>query len=351
MPTPTTLADRQTASHANGHAASGHPSHSRSILSTIYAPVATELAEVERRLAGELRSDYPFVDELVRYGCLLGGKRMRPALLLLVAKAIAGRVNEAHLTLATVVEMIHTATLVHDDVLDEAAMRRHLATVNSRWDNEASVLLGDFLFSHAFYLASTLDSTLGCRRIGRATNIVCEGELRQKGSRGNFLLPEQEYLEIIEAKTAELTAVSARLGAEFAGASEHVAVEMDGFGRDLGIAFQIADDLLDVQGEEQSTGKSLGTDLEKQKPTLPIIRALAVANEADRQMLLELLQSDSRRTELLMPLLVRYEALDYARERGQYFADRARQRLSGLSTSPARDVLAAMTQFVMSRNV
>jgi octaprenyl-diphosphate synthase len=350
MSTPT-LADRQAVSHVNGHASSSPATHSRTILSTIYAPVAAELAEVERRLAGELRSDYPFVDELVRYGCLLGGKRMRPALLLLVAKAIAGRVNEAHLTLGTVVEMIHTATLVHDDVLDEAAMRRHLATVNSRWDNEASVLLGDFLFSHAFYLASTLDSTVGCRRIGRATNIVCEGELRQKGSRGNFLLPEQEYLEIIEAKTAELTAVSARLGAEFAGASESLASQMDGFGRDLGIAFQIADDLLDVQGEEQATGKSLGTDLEKQKPTLPIIRALAVADGADRSTLLELLQSDNRRPELLAPLLARYEALDYARQKGQSFADRARERLSGLSASPARDVLAAMTEFVMSRSV
>ena len=143
--------------------------------------------------------------------------------LLLTAKAVGGRVDAASTsTLATVVEMIHTATLVHDDVLDEAQMRRHLATVNARWDNEASVLLGDFLFTHAFYLASTLDSVLGCRLIGRATNIVCEGELRQKGSRGNFELSEAEYLEIIEAKTAELTAVSCRLGALFAGADERL---------------------------------------------------------------------------------------------------------------------------------
>ena len=177
------------------------------LLQTLYAPIAAELAEVEALLKAELCSDYPFVDELVRYGCLLGGKRLRPALLLLTAKAVGGRVQSEHITLGTVVEMIHTATLVHDDVLDEAHMRRHLATVNARWDNEASVLLGDFLFTHAFYLASTLDSVLGCRLIGRATNIVCEGELRQKGSRGNFDLSEVEYLEIVEAKTAELTAV------------------------------------------------------------------------------------------------------------------------------------------------
>src|SRR5262245_51063801 len=284
-------------------------------LQSLYAPIAAELVEVESLLKAELRSDYPFVDELVRYGCLLGGKRLRPALLLLAAKAVGSPVTHEHLTLATVVEMIHTATLVHDDVLDEAHVRRHLATVNARWDNEASVLLGDFLFTHAFYLASTLDSVIGCRLIGRATNIVCEGELRQKGSRGNFDLSETEYLEIVEAKTAELTAVSCRLGALFSGAEERVADALDGFGRDLGIAFQIADDLLDVQGEEQTTGKSLGTDLEKQKPTLPIIRALQKANATDRQAILDLVSGDDRQPKLLEPYLDRYEAIEYTRHR------------------------------------
>jgi octaprenyl-diphosphate synthase len=344
--------------------------HPPRLLDQLYAPIAAELAEVERRLKGELRSEHPFVDELVRYGCLLGGKRLRPALLLLAAKATGGRVTHEHLTLATVVEMIHTATLVHDDVLDEAEVRRHLATVNARWDNEASVLLGDFLFTHAFYLASTLDNVLGCRLIGRATNIVCEGELRQKGSCGNFGLSETEYLEIIEAKTAELTAVSCRLGALFAGANDEVALQLDGFGRDLGIAFQIADDLLDVLGEEKATGKSLGTDLAKQKPTLPIIRALEVASPADRAAMLELLTdrdgeaglregeaglhenaaSAEPRIRALTEYLTRYDTLDYARGRGQSFADRARQRLDLLPSSPSRDMLALMTEFVMSRS-
>jgi octaprenyl-diphosphate synthase len=317
----------------------------------LYAPIVAELAEVEALLKAELRSDYPFVDELVRYGCLLGGKRLRPALLLLAAKSVGDRLTRDHVTLAAVVEMIHTATLVHDDVLDEAQMRRHLATVNARWDNEASVLLGDFLFTHAFYLASTLDSVIGCRLIGRATNIVCEGELRQKGSRGNFLLGETEYLQIIEAKTAELTAVSCRLGALFAGAAEEVVEELDGFGRDLGIAFQIADDLLDVLGEERTTGKSLGTDLEKQKPTLPIIRALQLARGADRQAILDLVSGDDRRPELLAPYLERYEAVEYARHRGQSFANHARRRLDALPPSQARDVLAAMAEFVVSRSI
>jgi octaprenyl-diphosphate synthase len=230
-------------------------------------------------------------------------------------------------------------------------MRRHLATVNTRWDNEASVLLGDFLFSHAFYLASTLDSVTACRLIGRATNIVCEGELRQKASRGNFQLGEQEYLEIIESKTAELTAVSCRLGAIFAGASEEVVEAMDGFGKDLGVAFQIADDLLDVVGEERTTGKSLGTDLEQQKPTLPIVRALQVATPPDREGMLEILTSDARQPKLLGPYLERYEAIDYARERALSFSQRAHRQLEALPPSASRETLAMMAELVVSRSM
>jgi octaprenyl-diphosphate synthase len=320
------------------------------LLQTLYEPIARELVEVENLLRAQLRSNHPFVDELVRYGCLLGGKRLRPALLLLTAKAIGGGVTEEHLTLATVVEMIHTATLVHDDVLDEADMRRHLATVNARWDNEASVLLGDFLYTHAFHLASTLDNVLACRLIGRSTNVVCEGELRQKGSRGDFGLHETDYLQIIEAKTAELTAVSCRLGAIYSGATGTLADQMDSFGRNLGIAFQIADDLLDVLGEERTTGKSLGTDLAKQKPTLPIIRALELASPDQRQTIVDQLTSgDGRRADWLLPLLERYEAIEYARERAGQFARAALQALDSLPPSPARDVLTTMTDFVVRR--
>lgn len=329
----------------------GQTKPSAEILQTLLAPIGGELAEVERLLKAELSSQHPFVNELVSYGCMLGGKRLRPALLLLTAKAAGGSVKPAHLTLATVVEMIHTATLVHDDVLDEAVMRRHLATVNARWDNEASVLLGDFLFTHAFYLASTLDNVIGCRLIGRATNVVCEGELRQKGSRGNFGLSEQEYLEIIESKTAELTAVSCRLGAIFAGGKESLADEMDGFGRDLGIAFQIADDLLDVLGEEKTTGKSLGTDLEKQKPTLPIIHALGIANAADREAMLDILNSDDRRAADLQPYLSRYQAIEYTRAQAANYSARAKARLACLPPCPARDVLSLMTDFVINRSM
>jgi octaprenyl-diphosphate synthase len=320
----------------------------RQRLAAMYAPIAAELADVERLLHEEMRSEFPYVDELVRYGAMLGGKRLRPALLLLTAQA-AGEIRPAHITLAAVVEMIHTATLVHDDVLDHAQLRRHLATVNARWDDEASILLGDFLFSHAFYLTASVDAA-ACRVIGRGTNIVCEGELRQKGSRGNYELDEAEYFSIIDAKTAELTACSCQLGAMYAGASTAVVDACSGFGRDLGIAFQIADDLLDVEGTEQATGKSLGTDLEQLKPTLPLIYTLRQATAADRDELRELLAHEHPPADALQKFLVKYEALDYTRERAQFFATRAADRLNLLPASPAREVLQAMAEFSVQRN-
>ncbi len=200
--------------------------------------------------------------------------------------------------------MIHTATLVHDDILDEAMVRRHAATVNAEWGNETAVLLGDYLFTHAFHLAASLDSTRACRWIGHATNKVCEGEMQQVHHRGNLDLDEAAYFAIIEGKTAELTAVSCRLGASYAGAPESTVAALDRYGRDLGIAFQIADDVLDIWGEERVTGKSLGTDLEKQKLTLPVIYLLRLVEPeaaAEVRRLLAEARADHRR--LLRPYL------------------------------------------------
>jgi octaprenyl-diphosphate synthase len=315
----------------------------------LYAPIADELATAEELLRAELVSDDPFVDSLVKHAFRLGGKRLRPALLLLAAKA-AGQIVHDHVVLAAVVEMIHTATLVHDDVLDEASLRRHRETINAKSGNEASVLVGDFLFTHAFYLASSLETTYACQIIGRATNIVCAGELRQIHSRGNFQLAEDEYLSIIEAKTAELCACCCRLGAHYAGASPACEDALDRYGRNLGIAFQIADDLLDLVGDEDAMGKSLGTDLEKQKLTLPLIRLLAQSNAAQRDDIVELLASKSRADRSQVNLwLERSDALGYAREKACRYADAARDEIRHLPPSHERDVLAALSQLVISR--
>jgi octaprenyl-diphosphate synthase len=322
----------------------------RQALSRLFAPIASDLALVDRRLQQELRHSDPFIDELAQHSFRIGGKRLRPALLLLAARAI-GEVTHEHHTLAAVVEMVHTATLVHDDVLDEADVRRHLDTVNARWDNNTSVLLGDYLFSHAFYMASTLETTFGCRAIGESTNTVCEGELRQTNSSGNFWLSRDEYLGIIDAKTAELTACCCRLGAHYAGADEATVDRLTNYGRKLGLAFQIVDDLLDLEGEEQSTGKSLGTDLAHRKMTLPLILLRDQAGQPDVQRLQALYEeSDATHSGMLVDWLEDSGALEQARRMAVKFAEEAAAELSTLHDSDAKRMLTEIARFVIARN-
>ncbi|CAN5836459.1 polyprenyl synthetase family protein [soil metagenome] len=318
-------------------------------LEAAYAPIAADLIEAERIFRAELGSRYPFVQQLVDHSSRFRGKQLRPVLVLLAAKACGG-IRPAHAVLAAVVEMIHTATLVHDDILDEARVRRHAATINAEWGNETAVLLGDYLFTHAFHLAASLESTLACRWIGRATNLVCEGELRQVHHRGNLDLDESVYFDIIRGKTAELTAVSCRLGAQYAGASTEAVEALDRFGRHLGIAFQIADDVLDLWGDERTTGKTLGTDLQKQKLTLPLIRLLSASPPEQAETARRLIgdANPDGRTRLL-PLLEDTGALQYAWEQAKEYVDRARNDLRILPLSEARDLLDDLAQFVIDR--
>jgi octaprenyl-diphosphate synthase len=316
----------------------------------IYAPIARDLEEVERILRETCASARPAVQQLVVHLEHYRGKRLRPALLLLTARA-CGRVTAAHHTLGAVVEMIHTATLVHDDVLDGATVRRHVPTVNAGWGNQTSILLGDYLFTHAFHLASTLDDVRACRLIGEATNRVCEGELRQGVEQGNLALSEEDYLDMIDGKTAELTACCCRLGALYSGAAPVVIDRLTRYGRWLGIAFQIADDLLDLVGEERTTGKSLGTDVEQQKLTLPLIHLLNEAPAAVTTQARQILSSTgNHKREALRPLLADHGALHYAGRRAEEFASRARAELECLEPSECRLILEMVTDRVVHRN-
>ncbi len=315
-----------------------------------YAPIAQEMEHVERILADAVRNDHPGVAEVVGHVSHYRGKRLRPALLLLTAKA-CGRLTSAHPVLAAVIELIHTATLVHDDVLDGATTRRHVATANARWGNHNSVLLGDYLFTHAFHLATTLGDIQACQIIGAATNRVCEGELRQGLERGNLSLTEAEYFELIDAKTAELIACSSRLGALYAGASPDQVAAMERYGRLIGVAFQIADDLLDLVGEERATGKSLGTDLEQQKLTLPLIRLLSRASGTHGDYLRQILQAPgNHKREALAPFLAESDAIDYARRTALDYAARAKAELACLPPSPSRAILEAAADGVVHRD-
>ncbi len=318
-------------------------------LADLYAPIATELADAERIFQDELKSRFPFVQQLVNHCADFHGKRLRPALVLFSGLA-SGSLSRSHSVLAAVVEMIHTATLVHDDILDEAMIRRHAATVNAEWGNETAVLLGDYLFTHAFHLAASLDSTRACRWIGHATNKVCEGEMQQVHHRGNLQLDESDYFAIIEGKTAELTAVCCRLGASYAGAPEPTVASLERYGRNLGIAFQIADDVLDIWGEERVTGKSLGTDLEKQKLTLPVIYLLRLVEPQDAatiRVLLSESKSDLRRQ--LRPYLENTGALDHAWQLAKQHVKQALDALDCLADSDAKTVLRTLAQYVVRR--
>src|SRR6202789_2947131 len=304
--------------------------------------IGGDLRQVEQIFRQELESQNPYVADIFAHVAHFRGKRLRPMLLLLSASG-TGPINEAHRVLGAVVEMIHLATLVHDDVLDEAETRRHVATVNTRWNNETSVLFGDYLFTHAFHLASSLETTLACRLIGRATNIVCEGELTQIRERDNLELSEEAYLRIIDGKTAELCAVSCYLGAHYAEAEESISKSLEQYGRALGIAFQISDDLLDILGSEDETGKSLGTDFKKQKLTLPLIRLLSQTEEPDAQRRRELLtQLDDDAWGEVVRWLDRSDAVECARHRGVEFAAAARSHLECVNNSSAKEMLVEM---------
>jgi octaprenyl-diphosphate synthase len=318
-------------------------------LPVLYAPIQGELRQVEDVFREVLRSRYPFVDDLVKYGFRLGGKRLRPALVLL-SGLVCGGFGREHVVLAAAVEMIHTATLIHDDVLDEATMRRHLDTVNARWDNETSVLLGDYLFARALCLASSLDDVFASRELHNASRLMCEGELRQIESRGDYGLTEEQYYDIVRGKTAALTASCCRLGAHFSAADPPLEEALAQYGLCLGIAFQIADDLLDVLGDEGKVGKSLGTDLLKQKSTLPVIRLLEQAPVATRSGLIaQLKSSNNHHREILCPYMDNSDSIAYTRDKAIAFSQLAVRQLDAIPPSPARDSLVGLAEFVVSR--
>lgn len=331
---------------------------------TIQDRLAVELAQVEARFAAELLSDLTCVNGLVSHVEQYRGKMLRPMLVLVSGMAAgpqgveaSGERGDAHRTVASVVEMVHMATLVHDDVLDDADIRRRGSTVNALTGNEAAVMLGDYLISHAYHLCSSLDRPDISRIIADTTNTVCEGELLQLANRNNWRLDEGTYFEIIRRKTASLTGTCCRLGALLHGdADEAVADALYDYGEQVGLAFQVVDDLLDLVGEQAVVGKSLGRDLAKGKLTLPMIRYLSATSDAQRAQVIGLIGSvggaqdnASGPVATVRGLLAASDAIDYARRRAARLIDRAKAALDALRPSPARALLADMADAVLSR--
>ncbi|HWE03382.1 MAG TPA: polyprenyl synthetase family protein [Tepidisphaeraceae bacterium] len=318
-------------------------------LASLTECIQPQLLAVDRLFLQELNSKVACVNTLVKHVSRFRGKMLRPCLVLLAGKA-CGELTPAHNVIATVVEMVHMATLVHDDVLDEAELRRKGATINHLRGNEAAVLLGDYLISHSYHLCSSLDSQYASRAIGRTTNEVCEGELLQIDNRNNLDLSEETYGRIITLKTAVLTATCCGLGAKFAGADDDRVKRLETYGMSLGQAFQIQDDILDLVGDISTVGKSLGSDIEKGKMTLPMIHFLRTAPAEHRVLLRSLLNSpDSDKVEKIRNLILPSKSIGYARDRAIHLVERARAAIADLPQGEARRALDTMTEFVVTR--
>lgn len=320
-----------------------------STLSELYAPIAEGIDAIPAIVRRELRSELPCVRELCEHVARYQGKMLRPALLLLSGEVCGGAGGEHHV-LGAVVELVHIATLVHDDVLDDAEIRRRNVSVNRRWGNESAVLLGDYLISHAYHLCSSLDSQYASRLIGRTTNTVCEGELMQVAYRGRTDLDEATYYDIITRKTASLISTCCGLGAKFAGADQPTIERLERYGLSVGIAFQIADDLLDLLGDERETGKSAGRDVDMGKVTLPVIHYLANATGPERQEMVELVRcGEAGAHHRVAALLSKSDSVDYARDAARVHISTALEALSDLPVCEARQSLIAMAEFILLR--
>ena len=327
-----------------------HTTHSGPNLLELLEPIAAELPRVETALARQVSGFDPRLGEYIRY--ILGGtgKRLRPSLALLAGGATGG-ITEQHITLAVIVELIHVATLVHDDVLDEADLRHRLPTSNSRWGNEISVLLGDCLFAHALRLAASYPTTEVCRRVSEATNTVCSGEIVQTQRRFDLDLTLDQYLDIINMKTGALFAVSCELGAVLNGAPAAVVKSMYGFGTDLGIAYQIYDDCVDIFGQERQAGKSLGTDMKKGKLTLPFLLLLQHVDSDSRQELAAMmLRNDQHEQQRLLRLVLGNGVVGESLAAIDKYIARARTNLSGLPSNVYARTLAALTDYLSGQS-
>jgi octaprenyl-diphosphate synthase len=323
-----------------------------SLITHITDCIADEIKAVDRRFAEELTSELRCVNTLVKHVSRFRGKMLRPCLVLLAGKACNpdDALTDAHIILATVVEMVHMATLVHDDVLDDAELRRNGATINHLRGNEAAVLLGDYLISHSYHLCSSLESQFASRLIAHTTNQVCEGELLQIENRNNLDLDEKTYFQIITHKTAVLTAACCTLGATFAGANPATVEQLQTYGNCLGTAFQIQDDILDILGDPTTVGKTLGSDIHKGKLTLPMIHFMHNAPLEHRTLLRSLLTSrDLDKVEQIRNLILPSNSIPYARDYARRLVHQAQHALTELPESEPRRVLETMAEFVISR--
>jgi octaprenyl-diphosphate synthase len=320
-------------------------------LERLYAEVAPGMAGVDAEIAGALRAERPAIAEMIRHVSRYSGKKLRPMLVLLIGRA-SGRSGTAHHRLGAIVEMIHLATLIHDDVIDAAQIRRQVATANARWSNYEAVLLGDILFSRAINLLAKLGDARALDVLTRAVSTLCEGEILQNRHRMDPGVSEALYYDIIREKTAILYSAGCELAAHLSGAPAEAVQACGTYGLELGLAFQIIDDCLDLFGDEAEVGKSLGTDLDGGKVTLPVILALASLSDGDRLTWARRLSQGAADPGLradLKALVQSSGALDESMQRARDHANRAKAATRTALDVRAASDLEAIADFVVAR--
>lgn len=319
-------------------------------LKDIRAPVADDLRQVDEEIRRQLASDVAMVSQIGEYIVAGGGKRLRPLAVLLAARA-AGIDNDRHIRAAAVIEFIHTATLLHDDVVDESHQRRGRNTANDVFGNAASVLVGDFLYSRSFQMMVDIGLLRVMQVMADATNTIAAGEVMQLMNAGDADTTEQRYLDVIYRKTARLFESGAQVAAIVAGAPAPIEQALAGYGRHLGIAFQLVDDALDYRGDARELGKNLGDDLAEGKPTLPLIHAMKHGTPGQAAVIRQAIEGGgSHEIEPVRAAIESTGGLDYTARLARSEADQAVQALAGVPESAFRDALAALAEFAVARS-
>ena len=312
--------------------------------------IAADTDAVNRVIRRELHSEVPLVNQIADYIISAGGKRIRPTLVLLFANAWGYRGTEHH-ALAAIVEFIHTATLLHDDVVDESSMRRGRKTANALFGNAASVLVGDFLYSRSFQMMVAIRNMRVMQILADATNVIAEGEVLQLLNMHDPDVSEARYLQVIRSKTAKLFEAAAQLGALIAGASDEQIEAAAEYGRSLGTAFQLIDDVLDYSGNADDIGKNVGDDLREGKPTLPLIYLMQHGTPEQRELVRTCIETgDEQHFDAVLAAVTESGALQYTREQATMAADVARATIVGLPSGDFKNSLLNLCAFAVDRN-
>ncbi|MGE6608377.1 octaprenyl diphosphate synthase [Halomonas sp. NPDC076908] len=317
--------------------------------SPLHAVVADDFEAVNRTIVEQLNSKVPLVETIGQYITESGGKRLRPLLALLAARSL-NYTGDKHIPLATLIEFMHTSTLLHDDVVDESHMRRGKKTANDAWGNAPSVLVGDFLYARSFQMMVDVGSMRIMAILSGATCIIAEGEVLQLTNIGNPSISEDDYFETILGKTAMLFEAASHSGAVLAEATPEQEHALQYYGRYLGLAFQLIDDLLDYQGDAEAMGKNVGDDLAEGKPTLPLIHAMEQGTPEQAKLIRQVIRDGGlEQLDTVLEIVHATGALDYTRQRAEEMADKALEQLEALPPSVYRDSMAQLARLAVDR--